>query len=362
MSFAPQSQPLLHSELVLLIHNDQAQLMELDRGLEQRMRADGEFRIALRDAFGRRSLVLLLQAAGEPHRFDAERCQPVAQFEVMLLGEDFGRRHEGGLVAVLDGLQCGKRGDHGLAAADIALQQALHGMRAGQVDADLVPDFLLRAGKGERQVLQQCIGELVMRREFGCNAPAAFAVVHAHRKLLCQQFIEFDAHPGRVRSCEQGVLVDVGRRLVQQLYAGAEFRQAQALQYLLRQCVVEFQLVQRSVDIFGKRRLRQPGGGRVDGRECLLQRRGFARAAALGMHHLVAEEAHARLAQRADFFADGELFLLAGIEIEEAQIQDAAVILQLAHQAAARTVHHFAVDDLAFYLCRHARAQDRRCA
>ncbi len=344
---------MLHAELVLLVHDDQAQLMELDRGLEQRMRADGKLGIALRDALGSRSLVLLLQAAGQPHRFDAERCQPVAQFEVMLLGEDLGRCHEGSLVAVLDGLQCGKCGDHSLAAADVALQQALHGMRTGNVVADLVPDFLLCAGKDERQVLQQCIGELVVCREFGCHAPAAFAVVHAHRKLLCQQFVELDAHPGRVGSCKQGILIDVGRGLVQQLYAGTKFRQAQALQYLLRQCVVEFQLVQCGVDIFGKRRLRQSGGGRVDGRECLLQRRGFARAAALGMHHFVAEEAHARFAQGADFFADGELFLLAGIEVEEAQIQDAAVILQLAHQAAARTVHHFAVDDLAFYLCRN---------
>ena len=75
------------------------------------------------------------------------------------------------------------------------------------------------------------------------------------------------------------------------------------------------------------------------------------------MHHLHAEITHARLAQRADLFADGELLLLARIEVEEAQEEDAAVILQLADQAAPRAISHFAVDDLALHL--HARARDK---
>ncbi len=57
----------------------------------------------------------------------------------MLLGEDFGRRHERGLVAGLDRLQRGERGDDRLAAADVALQQALHRLAAREVAADLAP-------------------------------------------------------------------------------------------------------------------------------------------------------------------------------------------------------------------------------
>ena len=51
----------------------------------------------------------------------------------MLLGENFGGRHERRLVAVFDRLQRRQRRDHGLAAADVALQQALHRVGLGQV-------------------------------------------------------------------------------------------------------------------------------------------------------------------------------------------------------------------------------------
>ena len=81
MEFAlPRKARLLHAELVLLVHDDQAQFVELDRSLEQCMRADGEFGIALCDALGGGGFVFFFQAAGKPYRFDAERNQPVAQF------------------------------------------------------------------------------------------------------------------------------------------------------------------------------------------------------------------------------------------------------------------------------------------
>ena len=156
-ALAAQRQALLHAELVLLVHDHQAQLGELDLVLEQRVGADGELRLACRDAFGGGLLVLFLQAAGQPHRRDAQRLQPVAQLEVMLLGEDFGGRHQRDLVAVFDGLQGGQRGDDGLAAADIALQQALHRVRLFQVVADFAQHFLLRGGQRKRQRLQQLL-------------------------------------------------------------------------------------------------------------------------------------------------------------------------------------------------------------
>ena len=58
----------------------------------------------------------------------------------------------------------------------------------------------------------------------------------------------------------------------------------------------------------------------------------------------------ASLAQRTDFFAHGKLLLLAGVEIQEAQMQHAAVILHLAYQGAARSKDDLAVDDLALHV------------
>ena len=85
----------------------------------------------------------------------------------MLLGEDLGRRHQRSLVTGLGGMQHGQRGDDGLAAADIALQQPLHRMRAGQVRGDLAPGAALGGGKREGQALEQRPGEVPLASRRG---------------------------------------------------------------------------------------------------------------------------------------------------------------------------------------------------
>ena len=61
----------------------------------------------------------------KPISTPAGRGQP-AQGRLMLAGEDLGRRHQRGLRAALDRAQHRQQRDHGLAAADIALQQPHH--------------------------------------------------------------------------------------------------------------------------------------------------------------------------------------------------------------------------------------------
>ena len=69
----------------------------------------------------------------------------------MLRGEDFRRRHDGNLVAVFDGNDGGLRGDDGFAAADVALQQPVHGKRLLHVVGDFLRDAPLRARRLKRQ-------------------------------------------------------------------------------------------------------------------------------------------------------------------------------------------------------------------
>ena len=110
--------------------------------------------------------------------------------------------------------------------------------------------------------------------------------------------------------------------------------------------------IQRVGDEFAQHGLRQSCGGRVDGREALLQRRVLSRRAAFRMHHLQPVIAHARLADGAYVAAHRELLLLAGIEIQKAQRQLAAAVPQAAHQGAARTKSHLAMRDDALHLRR----------
>ena len=94
-------------------------------------------------------------AAVEPrraHQLDAAAvAEQAPEIPEMLLGEELGRRHEGGLQAALGREQQADRRDDRLAAADVALQQAEHRLRALQVVDDLLHHPLLRSGEGERQ-------------------------------------------------------------------------------------------------------------------------------------------------------------------------------------------------------------------
>ena len=124
-----QGEALADAEAVLLVDDHQAQLRELHRVLDQRVGADHQLRLARFDQRGGGQLVLFLQAAGQPGDLDAERLHPRGDLAEVLVGQDFGRRHQRGLVAAVDRLRRGQRRDHGLAAADVALQQALHRVR-----------------------------------------------------------------------------------------------------------------------------------------------------------------------------------------------------------------------------------------
>ena len=268
----------------------------------------------------------------------------------MLLGEDIGGRHEGNLVTVLDGLQRSERGNNGLAAADIAEQQALHRVRLREIAADFSTYLLLRASQRERQVFYQLRSEPVLRRKFGRDAPAALAVMHAHRQLLRQQLVEFDAPPRGMAALLQAACGNVRRRVVQQSETAGKVCQPQLFQQRFRQRIAQRQRLQRVTDQLAQHRLRQPGGSRIHRREALLQRCVVAHRAALRMHHLQPVIPHTHLADGADLPACCELLLLAGIEIQEAQIQFAAVVLQAANQSAARAEGHFAVGDNALHL------------
>ena len=56
----------------------------------------------------------------------------------VLAREDFGRRHQRGLPAGLDHGRGGEQRHHGLAGADVALQQPHHAVRQSQVGDDVV--------------------------------------------------------------------------------------------------------------------------------------------------------------------------------------------------------------------------------
>ena len=66
-------------------------------------------------------------------------------------GQHLGRREQRRLGAGVDGLQHRPQRDHGLARADLALQQPVHRVLAGQLGLELLADLDLPGGELERQ-------------------------------------------------------------------------------------------------------------------------------------------------------------------------------------------------------------------
>ena len=129
---------VLDTEALLLVDDDEAELLERNRAGQQRVGADDQVDFAR----GQPSLDLLgfLRGREARERADAHGEAGVALGKgLRVLGDQQGRRHEdGGLIAVLDGLEGGSHRDFGLAVADVAREQAVHGHGLFHVSLDLV--------------------------------------------------------------------------------------------------------------------------------------------------------------------------------------------------------------------------------
>ncbi len=135
-----QLESLLHAEAVLLVDDDEAEVAEVDLVLLQGVRPDDELRFAAHDSALRLAFGGGVERACEEGDFiglaGAGRdsvCEEFARGEVVLCGEDLRGGHERDLVAVLDGDERGLHRDDRLAGADIALQEAAHGLGAAHV-------------------------------------------------------------------------------------------------------------------------------------------------------------------------------------------------------------------------------------
>jgi hypothetical protein len=159
-AFVQKGEALDDAEAVLLVHDDEAELVELDVFLEEGVGADddvgeagGELRFDELFAFGP-------DAADEAVGADAEGLQELLEDVVVLLGEDLGGDEEGDLVAAADGGVDGGGGDDGFAGADVSLEEAVHGSGEVHIRVDLGEGPVLGGGEGEGEGAAE-LGEVV---------------------------------------------------------------------------------------------------------------------------------------------------------------------------------------------------------
>ena len=122
-------QPLLmrHAEALLLVHDQQAQIVETHVARKQPVRADDDVHLALLPASAS-DFLLLAGAAEAAEHLDAHRKRRHAPAKrlVMLEDQHGGGRQHGHLFRIGDGLERRAHGDFGLAVAHVAAKQPVH--------------------------------------------------------------------------------------------------------------------------------------------------------------------------------------------------------------------------------------------
>ena len=214
-AFFQQGEPLVDTETVLLVDNDQADIAECNLVLEQRVGSDHNHwpcRIQVRQYVF--LFIARLFPCQKGHR-NTDRREPLPDIEIMLVRKYFRRGHQGNLVAGTDNQQGGDSSHHGLAGTDIALDQPQHRRRFQHVLADFCQDPLLRARQFERQVVQEGPDpavSIVADNERGPR-PDCFPD-QAQAQVVRQQFLENQALLGRMVAVRQAVQVRIPRRPV----------------------------------------------------------------------------------------------------------------------------------------------------
>ena len=176
------------AEAVLLVDHRQGQVVIGDVVLEQGVSAHGDGRLTRGQGLQLLRAPGALVAAREQHHADALRLQGPGEGFVVLAGEDLGRGHQDRLLAGGGRVGHGQHGHHGLARADVALQQARHAFAGGQVRADFGQRTHLGAGEGEGQGGLHRAGGVAVGDGAG-GLLAADQLAFGHGQLVGEQLV-----------------------------------------------------------------------------------------------------------------------------------------------------------------------------
>ena len=175
---------------MLLVHYDQAELLKFDAILNQRVSSDDELRVPLRDVAAHVAFTVLVERAGQQDDAVAGSFENLAGGKIMLLRQNFSRRHQRDLVAVFNGDDCGLEGHDRFARSHIALQQPPHGARRLHVGGDFFQHALLGRRRMKRQYLLNRLANGIVKLERDSGLRLLLAALEFQSKLDEKKLIE----------------------------------------------------------------------------------------------------------------------------------------------------------------------------
>src|SRR5208283_3694823 len=196
--FVHQALALEDAEAVLFVNGDKSEAVKFDVLLDEGVRADDELGFAGTDALARGAFFGGFKAADEQFHGVATGSEDAPSRKEMLDGENFRGGHERGLAAVFDGDDRSLERNDGFAAADIALQKAIHGHGLFEVRGNFGKDALLGVGRLERKDAFQGFADFIFANAKGdgvflADGPAA----QSQAQLVQEKLLENEALLGR---------------------------------------------------------------------------------------------------------------------------------------------------------------------
>ena len=290
------------------------------------MRADDDVDRAAFESGQRIGAVAALFAAGQDRDLQPGAGRQRRDGGKVLPRQDFGRRHQRRLSAGLDRARHGEQRHDRLAGADVALQQAQHALRLGEIGIDLGEREFLRAGQRVGQGFADGVLDPAVAGQRPAGKPPHIRARQRQRHLSGQELVIGEPAPGSALRRH----VDRVFRIVQPRQRRAERRKALAArQFRVEPFRQRRQPRQRLADGAAQHLSRQAGGQRIDR---LDQRQVFRIACErdmVGMHHgrPAVEPLHA--ARHHDMLADRHrLFEIGGMRVEEGQPDLAGVVMR----------------------------------
>ncbi len=199
------------------------------------MCADHHLRQARRRQLLELGLLARRARPGQQNRRVPELLKQFLEIEVVLRRQDFRGRQHRHLVAVFDGDNRGLGRHQRLPAADVALQQPVHGMRSRHIVRDLPQHALLRAGRLERQHLFNALPHALVQLKADPRIQPCPRALQLQAAFEPEEFLEDQPVLRRRAERIQQPQVRIRRRKMQSADGAPAIRQLHLLQNVRRQ-------------------------------------------------------------------------------------------------------------------------------